>query len=127
MLENNLTLAQSIYNRANSRENFTSPLNSAFHKGRYVVGCTEVFVGKNPSICPAWRMKLTEVLEERMGTGTFYSFYDSIGGWKDEKTGVYYVSANLHFHGREIALRQAKANGQIAIYDQEEGKVIYLS
>lgn len=41
----------------------------------------------------------------------------SIGAWLDSQTGLYWIEENRIFEGREEAIRFARANGQIALWD----------
>ena len=53
--------------------------------------------------------------------------YDSIGGWLDNKTNLYYLDLNIHFSILEIALKFAKQTNQIAIFDNLKKELIYLN
>lgn len=111
------TEAQAITNKINGEKDFTWTLNEG--EGRYVVGCRNIFTGKTPSHQAGLRGDITELIGVNK--------YDSIGGWRDQKTGIYYVDANLHFNGLTAAFFFAELNGEEAIYDTKTEEVLYTS
>lgn len=48
------------------------------------------------------------------------------GGWKDEKTGKTYFDLSSNIQDKETALKLAKENNQISIFDVETKETIYL-
>lgn len=49
-----------------------------------------------------------------------------IGGWLDEKTGIYYLDSVKIFSDKQKAIRFAIENEQIAIYNLQNGEEIRL-
>jgi hypothetical protein len=104
-------------NKINSRTDFTHKLSDS--PSRYVVTYKKIWSGKNPSINTGISYKLVDIIESGL--------YDSIGGWKNKKTGDYFVGANLHFESMKLALRTAQLLEQGAIHDLEVNKTYYLN
>lgn len=127
MREISISLTQRILNKANSRVNFTKELiPSSGVKGRYVVTSTEIFKGKNPSATTGLILKIAEAVEMACPFVTNGHFFNSIGGWTDPGTNIYYIGANLHYSSLSNAVKAAKDAEQTAIYDQLTDEVIYL-
>ncbi len=116
MIYNGTTITQTILNKAKSRVDFTTYLNKS--KSRYIVSYKNIYLGKNPSNFDGLILRIDKFVKSEA--------YDSIGGWKDENTGNYYLDANLHFDKLETALQVAKMKGELAIFDTKENKVINL-
>jgi hypothetical protein len=105
-----LSVTQSIVNKANWRRNFTHPLYGG-SPARYVVGTKNLFKGVNPSLAFDLSLRIHDAINSNV--------YDSIGGWEDED-GIYYLDANVHYFSEEEALKEGKNNKQKFIWDQEE-------
>ncbi len=116
MIYNGTTITQNILNKAKSRIDFTTYLSKS--KSRYIVSYKNIYLGKNPSNFDGLILRIDKFVKSEA--------YDSIGGWKDTETGNYYLDANLHFHKLETALQVAKNNGELAIFDIKQNKVINL-
>lgn len=117
MKNHKITLAQQILNKACSKSNFTFDLTN--NKNRYIVSCNNLFTGINPSL----QFDLISTISNSINLRKF----DSLGGWFDPKTKIYYLDTNLHFQDLKIALLFAKENKQIAIFDQKTKTTIYLN
>lgn len=92
------------------KNDFTSSLGG--NTARYIVSVKNIYTGKNPTAKLINKQPLQD--------------FDSIGGWKDKKTGKYYLDLNLHFARLNRAIQIGKALNQIAIFDRKLKKVINL-
>ena len=111
------SLAQTILNKSNQKQNFTYNLSNS--KNRYIVSFKNLYTGKNPSLDFNLITKVDKFINSKM--------YDSLGGWLNKETNLYYLDANLHFSDISIALKVAKNNNQIAIFDNLKKETIYLT
>ena len=121
MRNHNITLEQRVTNTINQEADFTQKLSGSHRDGRYVVATRNVWTGKLPSHKADMLSVVTQGIEDAKASGC-----DSIGGWKDKNTGIYYVDACVHFQYKSQAMEVAIANEEIAIYDlfeQEEIRV----
>ena len=107
---------QIIINKANNKQNFTYYLKN--NQNRYIVGAKNIFKGANPSLKCNLLKDVANILKN-------YNF-DSIGGWLDKKSNIYYIDANFHYNNKIEALKVAKILKEIAIFDNLENKVINL-
>ena len=110
---------QNIINKINAKQNFTHNLTP--NKNRYIVSQKSVYKGFNPSLQFNLLDDVFNILERS------YNNFDSLGGWYDKKTKLYYLDLNLHFAGLSTALKIAKVKKQNAIFDSKKGIVIYLN
>jgi len=117
MINLSITITQQINNKANARRDFTTYLSKS--KDRYILAVKNLYTGKNPSICFDLISRISETIEKNI--------YDSIGGWMDPKTNIYYLDANMHFNNLSECISNAKGLGEIAIYDTIDNKVIYIN
>ena len=117
MINLSITITQQINNKANARRDFTTYLNKS--KDRYILAVKNIYTGANPSICFDLISKISDSIEKNI--------YDSIGGWMDPETNIYYLDANMHFNNLNECISNAKGLGEIAIYDTIENKVIYIN
>ena len=117
MKNNKLTKFQDTINKINAKQNFTTNLSNT--KNRYIVSYKNIYKGRNPSLF----FDLPIVLRENLTL----NYYDSIGGWFDNKTNLYYLDLNIHFSILETALKFAKQTNQIAIFDNFKKQLIYLN
>ena len=115
----NTTIEQRILNLATAKKDFTINLNKKDSKNRYIVGCNPLYIGHNPS--------LQYDLISTIKTNINIDLYDSIGGWYDEYTKLYYLDMNFHIEDITFALKWAAVNKQLAIYDQQEKQVLCLN
>ena len=116
MINLSITVTQGINNKANARRDFTTYLSKS--KSRYIVSYKNIYMGKNPSIFAGLILRISKFVESEA--------YDSIGGWMDKETKIYYLDANLHFDTLETATEIATKNGEFAIYDTLTNEVIML-
>ena len=116
MINLGITVTQGINNKANARRDFTTYLSKS--KSRYIVSYKNIYLGKNPSTFSGLILRISKFVESEA--------YDSIGGWMDKETNIYYLDANLHFDTLETATEVATKNGELAIYDTLTNKVITL-
>lgn len=114
MKNKNITINQTIINKINAKENFTHSINKSL---RYIVGYTNLFTGKNPSL------QYVNIYDDILKLNTKF---DAIGGWTDPNTNIYYVDYSKTFEDVFEALNVARQNNQIAIYDTLENKTIKL-
>ena len=94
----------------NNKKPFTFPLKK--NLARYIVSIKNVYTGKFP--------KANQLVN--INTKGF----DSLGGWNDEQE-KYYLDLNKHFDSIETALKIAKDNKELAIFDSLKNKVINLN
>jgi len=111
------TLTQKLVNKINARNNFTY-LKQGREQKNYIVSVKNIYTGKNPSLFFNMNIDLKLVLNNDV--------YDSIGLWQNDKDGIYYVDANVHFFTLKTALSVAQKYDQIAIYDIKNNKTINL-
>tara|TARA_Y100001958_G_scaffold154434_1_gene143382 strand:+ start:837 stop:1229 length:393 start_codon:yes stop_codon:yes gene_type:complete len=119
MRNHNITLEQKITNAVNQEADFTQKISGSHRDGRYVVATSNVWKGKLPSHEPKMISIITDAVSDALFGGC-----DSIGGWKDKETGMYYVDMCVHFQYKSEAMEVAIANEEIAIYDLFEEKEI---
>jgi len=109
---------QMLINKINNKTDFTHFINANTDK-RYIVGCLNLYTGKNPSTdwldSGYW---VRETLERKK--------YDTIGGWLDTETGIYYVDASMLYLTLSTAMNTACMLGEKAIYDWQDQKVLYV-
>lgn len=127
MRDISITLTQRILNKANGRVNFTRELRpSSGVNGRYVVTSVELFAGKNPSNSIGLILEIARAVDSQCVFNPEDFYFNSIGGWTDPETNIYYLGANLHFFNLENAVNAARDSEQKAIYDRFTEQVIYL-
>ena len=118
-MNNIITVRQDLINKVNAKQNFTYNLTP--NKSRYIVSLKSIYKGFNPSI----QFDLIEKVYSILGNKS--QSFDSLGGWFNETTKVYCLDLNLHLSDLSTALKLAKVNEQIAIYDSKKELVIYLN
>ena len=122
MITKQIKLSQQIINNANYKQDFTiniSKENSV--NNRYIVSCYPLYLGINPSLDFDLFTSVNNICEN------CNLMFDSIGGWLNKETNLYSLDANIHFDNLEFALKFAKINKQLAIFDKETQQVIYLN
>ena len=121
MRETKTSIAQTILNKINSKENFTYifETNETYINNFVVSDEIPLFIGKNPSLDFKLLKKITDIIESKN--------YDSIGGWLDNETGLYHVDSNTHYYYLKTAKLAGYVNKQKAIFDLNTKKVIYLN
>ncbi len=117
MINLSITITQQINNKANARRDFTTYLSKS--KSRYILSVKNLYIGKNPSTCFDLITRISDTINKNT--------YDSIGGWMDTKTYIYYLDANMHFDNLSECISNAKGLGELAIYDTIDNKVIYIN
>jgi len=122
MIAKEIKLSQQIINNANYKQDFT--INIGKEKtvdSRYIVSCYSLYLGINPSLDFNLLSSVNDICEKRN------LMFDSVGGWLNKETNIYSLDANMHFNDINFALKFAKVNKQIAIFDKETEQVIYLN
>ena len=112
-----ISATQNLVNKINAKQDFTVDLKES--NKRYVVSNKELYKGKNPSTQCNLIVDVNKVLNK-----TSSKVYDSLGGWLDRETGLYYLDLNIHYHDLQVALAVAESCNQLAIYDKVEEKII---
>jgi len=122
MITKQIKLSQQIINNANYKQDFTINIGKENTvNSRYIVSCYSLYLGANPSLDFNLLTSVNNICENRN------LMFDSIGGWLNKETNIYSLDANMHFHDLNFALKFAKVNGQLAIFDKETEQVIYLN
>jgi len=108
---------QILANNIRAKKDFT--LNLGIENSRYIVGAVNLFTG-NPA-------KLQDNLFKRIESWKEdFADFDTIGGWMDAETGLYYVDLGFRYSNLDIALDRARVFKQISIYDELEKKLIFV-
>ena len=122
MRNEQISKTQIIINNANYKQDFTINITNEKSKdNRYIVSSFNLYTGKNPSL----NLELFGNVENICNN--LDCWFDSVGGWLNKDTNVYSLDANMHFIDLDFALTFAKQQEQIAIFDKETEKVIYLN
>lgn len=115
-----ITQVQKIINLCNTKIDFTFELNK--NDAPYIVSVKSLYCGKNPSLDFELNLKISDAINK---TKIISKYYDSIGGWTDEKNN-FCVDANVHFYNKTLAIDTAKVFNQKAIFDKKNNKVITI-
>lgn len=122
MRNEQISKTQVIFNNANYKQDFTINITNEKSKdNRYIVSCFNLYTGKNPSL----NFELFGNVENICKN--LDCWFDSVGGWLNKDTNVYSLDANMHFNDIDFALKFAKVNRQIAIFDKVTNQCIYLN
>jgi len=122
MITKEIKLSQKIINNANYKQDFTINIGKENTvNSRYVVSCYSLYLGENPSLDFDLLSNVNNICEN------CNLMFDSIGGWLNKETNLYSLDANMHFNDLNFALKFAKVNKQLAIFDKETKQVIYLN
>lgn len=122
MITKEIKLSQQIINNANYKQDFTINIsNDITINNRYVVSCYSLYLGSNPSLDFELLTNVNDICEN------CNLMFDSVGGWLNKETNIYSLDANMHFNDLNFALKFAKVNKQLAIFDKETKQVIYLN
>ena len=105
---------QDVVNKINAKADFTHNINRT-RLERYTVSTKNVFTGKNPSLFLKDTWKVVE--------DAFNSDHELLGGWLSEDD-VYFLDYGMSITDLRIAMEFARANDQLAIYDNVANKVI---
>ena len=108
---------QDVVNKINAKADFTHNINRT-RLERYTVSTKNVFTGKNPSLFLKNTWKVVE--------DAFNSDHELLGGWLSEDD-IYFLDYGLSISNLRIAMQFARANNQLAIYDNVANKVISVA
>tara|TARA_B100000809_G_scaffold242138_1_gene265947 strand:- start:238 stop:618 length:381 start_codon:yes stop_codon:yes gene_type:complete len=122
MIAKEIKLSQKIINNANYKQDFTINIGKENTiNSRYIVSCYSLYLGTNPSLDFELLTNVNDICEN------CNLMFDSVGGWLNKETNLYSLDANMHFNDLNFALKFAKVNKQLAIFDKETKQVIYLN
>ena len=122
MITKEIKLSQKIINNANYKQNFTINIGKENTiNSRYIVSCYSLYSGSNPSLDFDLLSNVEDICEN------CNLMFDSVGGWLNKETNLYSLDANMHFNDINFALKFAKVNKQLAIFDKETEQIIYLN
>lgn len=105
---------QDVVNKINAKADFTHNINNT-RLERYTVSTKNVFTGKNPSLFLEDTWKVVD--------DAFNSDQELLGGWLSEDD-IYFLDYGLSVTDLKKAMKIAKFNKQLAIYDNVSQKVI---
>lgn len=105
---------QDVVNKINAKADFTHNINNT-RLERYTVSTKNVFTGKNPSLFLEDTWKIVD--------DAFSSDQELFGGWLSEDD-IYFLDYGLSVSDLKEAMKIAKFNKQLAIYDNVSQKVI---
>ena len=108
---------QNVVNKINAKADFTHNINRT-RLERYTVSTKNVFTGKNPSLFSKDTWKVVE--------DAFNSDHELLGGWLSEDD-IYFLDYGLSVSDLKEAMKIAKFNKQLAIYDNVANKVILVN
>ena len=108
---------QDVVNKINAKADFTHNINNT-RLERYTVSTKNVFIGKNPSLFLEDTWKIVD--------DAFNSDQELFGGWLSED-GIYFLDYSLSVTDLEKAIKIAKINKQLAIYDNVSQQVIKVT
>ena len=108
---------QDVVNKINAKADFTHNINNT-RLERYTVSTQNVFTGKNPSLFLKDTWKVVD--------DAFNSNHELLGGWLSEDD-IYFLDYGISISDLRIAMQFARANNQLAIYDNVSQKVINLN
>ena len=108
---------QDVVNKINAKADFTHNVNDT-RLERYTVSIKNVFKGKNPSLFLEDTWKVVD--------DAFNSDQELFGGWLSEDN-IYFLDYSLSISDIKKAMKVAKFNKQLAIYDNVSNKVIKVA
>ena len=108
---------QNVVNKINAKADFTHNINNT-RLERYTVSTQNVFIGKNPSLFLKDTWKIVD--------DAFNSDNELLGGWLSEDD-IYFLDYGISISDLRIAMQFARANNQLAIYDNVADKVIQVA
>ena len=108
---------QDVVNKINAKADFTHNINNT-RLERYTVSTQNVFTGKNPSLFLKDTWKVVD--------DAFNSNQELLGGWLSEDD-IYFLDYGLSVSDIKEAMKIAKFNEQLAIYDNVSQKVIEVA
>ena len=114
MRTHNITLNQRTYNRVCQQLDFTEKNGNS---GRYVVGTLNLYTGVNPSLetgdADGWG-SLQSLIATAIEDG------ESVGGWMDTTTGIYYVDCVAMTNELHVAKTLGHENDELCLWDSHE-------
>ena len=114
MRTHNITLNQRTYNRVCQQLDFTEKNGNS---GRYVVGTLNLYTGVNPSLetgdADGWG-SLQSLIATAIEDG------ESVGGWMDTTTGIYYVDCVAMTNELHVAKTLGHENDELCVWDSHE-------
>ena len=105
---------QDVVNKINAKADFTHNINNT-RLERYTVGIRNLFTGKNPSLFLKDTWKIVD--------DAFNSNHELFGGWLS-KDSIYFIDYSFSVSDLKEAMKIAKFNKQLAIYDNVLQKVL---
>ena len=108
-----MTKQQNIINKINAKQDFT--VNLTDQSKRYIVGVKNLFSGSNPST------QYDNIYKDIMNPD---QKFDSVGGWLDKDSMIYFVDYSMQLNNLSDALELAKQHNELAIWDSLENKEI---
>ena len=111
-----MTKQQNIINKINAKQDFT--VNLTNQSKRYIVGVKNLFTGSNPST------QYETIYKDIMNPE---AKFDSVGGWLDKDSMIYFVDYSMQLDNLSDALQLAKENNELAIWDSLDNKEIRLT
>ena len=122
MITKEIKLSQQIINNSSYKQDFTINIGKENTiNNRYIVSCYSLYLGTNPSLDFELLTNVNDICEN------CNLMFDSVGGWLNKETNLYSLDANMHFDNLYVALRFAKVNKQLAIFDKKTQQTIYLN
>ena len=112
-----ITPQQDVVNKINAQTDFTYNINNT-RLERYTVSTKNVFIGKNPSL---FLKNIWKIVDD-----AFNSNHELFGGWLSDD-GIYFLDYSLSVSNLKDAMKIAKFNKQLAIYDNVSQKVIEVA
>ena len=114
MRTHNITLNQRTYNRVCQQLDFTEKNGNS---GRYVVGTKNLYTGVNPSLqtgdADGWgslQSRIAVAIEDG----------ESVGGWMDTTTGIYYVDCVAMTNELHVAKTLGHENDELCLWDTHD-------
>ena len=108
---------QDVVNKINAKADFTHNINNT-RLERYTVSTQNVLKTSNPSL---FSKNTWQIVAE-----AFHSDHELLGGWLSEDD-IYFLDYGISITDIRLAMRFAKANDQLAIYDNVMQKVIEVA
>jgi hypothetical protein len=105
---------QNVVNKINAKADFTHNINNT-RLERYTVSTQNVLKTSNPSL---FSKNTWQIVAE-----AFHSDHELLGGWLSEED-IYFLDYGLSVSSLKEAMKIAKFNKQLAIYDNVAQKVI---
>ena len=105
---------QDVVNKINAKADFTHNINQT-RLERYTVSTQNVLKTSNPSL---FSKNTWQIVAE-----AFHSDHELFGGWLSEDD-IYFLGYGISISDLRIAMKFARANDQLAIYDNVANKVI---